>query len=151
MAEIQRVSSPLLSPPSRPRSARRPRLPHPPSRHHGPLQIPLEKTESLWTPVHQEVPIRSSNPAEAVQVLSADEAPVRGERSDIRFRVPPRTHAERVLTAVLLLGLGLIAVVLVINPALTRSDFLLGITVLCAGIALLTLMEVCRRTGPSRR
>ena len=53
--------------------------------------------------------------------------------------------------AVLLLGLGLTAIVLVTNPALTRSDFLLGGTVLGAGSALLGLMELCRRTCPPHR
>ena len=52
---------------------------------------------------------------------------------------------------VLLLGLGLTAVILVTNPAFTRSDFLLGSTVLAAGVALLVLMELCRRTCPPRR
>jgi hypothetical protein len=52
---------------------------------------------------------------------------------------------------VLLVGLALNAAILLLNPRLTRSDVLLGGTVLLAGIALLALMEFCRRTGSSRR
>ncbi len=47
--------------------------------------------------------------------------------------------------AVLVLGLALNAVVLLRHAALSRSDVLLGATVLLAGAALVVLMEVYRR------
>jgi len=49
--------------------------------------------------------------------------------------------------AVLLLGLALNALVLLRHAALSRADVMLGATVLLAGVALLVLMEVYRRTG----
>ena len=52
---------------------------------------------------------------------------------------------------VLVLGLGLNAAVLLFDPALTRADVLLGSTVLLAGVALLTFLEICRRGGPASR
>jgi hypothetical protein len=58
---------------------------------------------------------------------------------------PPRTRAERAVLAVLVLGLALNALVLLRNAALSRSDLLLGATVLLAGVSLLVLMEVYRR------
>jgi hypothetical protein len=61
--------------------------------------------------------------------------------------VPPRTGPERAVLAVLLLGLALNALVLLRHAALSRADELLGATVLLAGVALLVLMEMYRRTG----
>jgi hypothetical protein len=61
--------------------------------------------------------------------------------------VPPRTGPERLVLAVLLLGLALNALVLLRHAALSRADVMLGATVLLAGVALLVLMEVYRRTG----
>jgi hypothetical protein len=61
--------------------------------------------------------------------------------------LPPRTPAERLVLAVLLLGLALNALVLLRHAALSRADVMLGATVLLAGVALLVLMEVYRRTG----
>jgi fatty acid desaturase len=61
--------------------------------------------------------------------------------------MPPRTGAERLVLAVLVLGLALNALVLLRHAALSRSDVLLGATVLLAGITLLVMMEVYRRTG----
>ncbi|HEX4964095.1 MAG TPA: hypothetical protein VF173_24935 [Thermoanaerobaculia bacterium] len=62
--------------------------------------------------------------------------------------VPRRSTAERVILAVLLCGLGLNAAVLLANPRLSRSDLVLGGTVLLAGLILLGLMELCRRSAP---
>jgi hypothetical protein len=49
--------------------------------------------------------------------------------------------------AMLLAGLAMNALVLLRTAALSRADVLLGATVLIAGLALLVLMEVYRRTG----
>jgi hypothetical protein len=49
----------------------------------------------------------------------------------------------------LVAGLVLNALVLLRHAALSRADVLLGATVLLAGLALLVLMEVYRRTGRS--
>jgi hypothetical protein len=151
MAETQRVSSPLLSDPSRLRTARRPRLPHPPPRYKASPLIPVDATESLGPRVQHEALLATSPREEAAQALPVEEPHVERDRRDTAPRFPPRTRAERILMVVLLLGLGLTAIVLATNPALTRSDFLLGGTVLIAGSALLGLMEICRRTCPPRR
>jgi hypothetical protein len=145
MAETRRVSSFLLSP-------SRPRLPHPP-RYNAPLRIPLDETQNLRPPVQEEETPRPVTPSpleEAAQV-PLEERNAGGARRAAAPRFPPRTRTEWLLMAVLLLGLGLNAAVLLTNPALARSDRLLGATVLLAGIALLVLMELCRWTGPSRR
>ena len=63
-----------------------------------------------------------------------------------RRAAPPRTRTELTVLPVLLLGLVLNALALLRNAALTRADMLLGATVLLAGISLLVLMEVYRRT-----
>jgi hypothetical protein len=75
--------------------------------------------------------------------------PVREEErvpSPIAAAPPPRTRTERIVLAVLVLGLALNALALLRNAALTRADMLLGAAVLLAGISLLVLMEVYRRT-----
>jgi hypothetical protein len=59
--------------------------------------------------------------------------------------------AEWALLTALLLGLALNAAVLLLNPALTRADVLLGATVLLAGVVLLALMAICRRGRPVSR
>jgi hypothetical protein len=59
--------------------------------------------------------------------------------------MPPRTGTERLVLAVLVLGLALNALALLRHAALSRADVLLGTTVLLAGISLLVLMEVYRR------
>jgi hypothetical protein len=60
---------------------------------------------------------------------------------------PPRTWQERAALAVLVLGLVLNALALLRrSAALTRADMLLGAAVLLAGVSLLVLMEVYRRT-----
>jgi hypothetical protein len=65
-----------------------------------------------------------------------------------RRQVPPRSPAEWVILAVLLLGLGLNVVALLTGSRLSRSDLLLGATVLFAGLVLLILIELCRRSAP---
>jgi len=53
-----------------------------------------------------------------------------------------------VILAVLLCGLGLNVAALLTASRLSRSDLLLGATVLLAGIVLLVLIELCRRSAP---
>ncbi|HEV7507657.1 MAG TPA: hypothetical protein VGS07_22425 [Thermoanaerobaculia bacterium] len=65
-----------------------------------------------------------------------------------RRRLPPRSPAEWVILAVLLFGLGLNVVALLTGSRLSRSDLLLGATVLFAGFVLLVLIEICRRSAP---
>ncbi len=56
-----------------------------------------------------------------------------------------------VLIAALVLGLALNAGALVTNRALTGADLLLGSSVFFVGLALLVLMEICRRTERTHR
>ena len=149
MAETRRVASSLLSP-GRPRVACRPRLPHPPPRFEAPPRLPHHDTEILGPPVHREIPAPPQH-EELAPLLPAEEPRVGRARGSTAPHFPPRTRTEQMLMTVLLLGLGLTALILVTNRALTRSDFLLGSTVLAAGVALLVLMEICRRTCPPRR
>jgi hypothetical protein len=65
-----------------------------------------------------------------------------------RRQLPPRSPAERVILAVLLGGLGLNVAALLTGSRLSRSDLLLGATVLFAGLVLLILIELCRRSAP---
>jgi len=51
--------------------------------------------------------------------------------------------------AALLIGLAMNAGALLTNAAPSRSDLLLGGPVFLVGIALLVLMEICRRPGSS--
>jgi len=53
-----------------------------------------------------------------------------------------------VILGVLLCGLGLNVVALLAGSRLSRSDLLLGATVLFAGLVLLILIELCRRSAP---
>jgi len=53
-----------------------------------------------------------------------------------------------VVLAVLLCGLGLNVLALLTASRLSRSDLLLGATVLLAGIVLLILIELSRRSAP---
>jgi len=53
-----------------------------------------------------------------------------------------------VILVVLLCGLGLNVVALLAGSHLSRSDLLLGATVLFAGLVLLILIELCRRSAP---
>jgi hypothetical protein len=125
MAEIIRVS-PAGSYPAPRRAAPRPRLPHPASRK-APSRPSFDRTQDLRPPVREE----ESAPPLARPVAAAP---------------PPRTRTERTVLTVLVLGLVLNALALLRNAALTRADMLLGATVLLAGISLLVLMEVYRRT-----
>jgi fatty acid desaturase len=95
------------------------------------LRVPSEETIDMQPAVREE-PAPPSRP-----VL----------RSNRPAPAPPRTGTERLVLAVLLLGLALNALVLLRHAALSRADVLLGATVLLAGVALLVLMEVYRRVG----
>ena len=121
MAETRRVSPAAPYPASR-RAAPRPRLPHPASRK-APLRPSFDATQAPRPPVHEE----ESAPSPTVAA-------------------PPRTRTERTVLIMLVLGLVLNALALLRNAALTRADMLLGVTVLLAGISLLVLMEIYRRT-----
>ncbi len=124
MAETRRVS-PAGSHPAPRRAAPRPRLPHPASRK-APSRPAFDGTQDLRPPVRAE----ESAPPVARPVAAP----------------PPRTRTERTVLTVLVLGLALNALALLRNAALTRADMLLGATVLLAGLSLLVLMEVYRRT-----
>jgi len=132
MAEPQRaslISAPHPAPKPRPRP-----------RYAAPLQLPIDDTQDLRPPAPEAKP----EPRQAV-----DEKPaiVRARSSP-----PARTTTEWVLLTILVLGLGLNAAVLMLDPALTRADVQLGGTVLLAGVVLLALLEICRRGGrPSTR
>ncbi|MFY9824715.1 MAG: hypothetical protein WAM82_25280, partial [Thermoanaerobaculia bacterium] len=68
--------------------------------------------------------------------------------SSSRRRLPPRGPAEWVILAVLAVGLSLNVVALLTSSRLSGSDLLLGATVLLAGLILLVLIELCRRSAP---
>ena len=78
-----------------------------------------------------------------IALSSARPAPIPPRR-----QLPPRSPAEWVILAVLLFGLGLNVVALLAGSRLSRSDLLLGATVLFAGLVLLLLIELCRRSAP---
>jgi len=130
MAETQRIASS----PATARPAPKPRPRHP-SRHGSPLRPALDPTHD----VSAKTIVVAATPA-AATVYPAVGSPQR--------RLPRRSPAERVILTVLLSGLGLNVVALVTSPRLSRSDLLLGATVLFAGLVLLTLMELCRRLAP---
>jgi hypothetical protein len=130
MAETQRVASSPVS--SRPAPKPRPRHP---VRYNPPLRLPLDETQNLRPP--GVAAVEPPRPA-------ASESPAPKPR---RESPPPRSLAERLVLAVLLFGLGLNLTALLTDSRLTRSDLLLGGTVLLAGVVLLGLMELCRRTG----
>ncbi|HET9209294.1 MAG TPA: hypothetical protein VFR03_02785 [Thermoanaerobaculia bacterium] len=94
------------------------------------MRVPSEEILNLQPAERREEPAPPPRPA----LQSARPAPV-----------PPRTGTERLVLAVLVLGLALNALVLIRHAALSRADVLLGTTVLLAGSALLVLMEVYRR------
>jgi hypothetical protein len=130
MAETKRISSA----PTHSRRASRPRLPHPP-RVVPPPRRTLDETQNLRPPEPAEaIETPRPEPVDALPSGPADVAP------------PRRTSADGGVLAVLVLGLALNALVLLRYAALTRADILLGTTVLLAGLALLVLMEVYRRT-----
>ena len=143
MAEIQRAprpSAPLL----RQRPAPKPHPRHP-VHYATPLRLPLDETQDLKPPAP---PAREPKAVQEKPQEAAQERPawVRERRAP-----SPRTPAEQALMTVLVLGLGLNAAVLLFDSALTRADVLLGSTVLLAGVALLTFLEICRRGGPASR
>jgi hypothetical protein len=127
MAETQRVAPSPVS--RRPAPKPRPRHPAP---YNPRLRLPLDDMENLRPP--------SAAPVEPPQPEPATAKP-RQESP------PPRSPAERLILGVLLFGLGLNLAALVTNTRLSRSDLLLGGTVLLAGVVLLGLMELCRRNG----
>jgi len=131
MAETRRVSSA----PSHPRRAARPRLPHP----SPPPRLRLDPTQDLRPPENREAvepsrpaPLREPTPARPHHFPAAPP--------------PRRTHVEPAVLAVLVLGLALNALALLRHQALSRADVLLGAIVMIAGLALLVLMEIYRRT-----
>jgi hypothetical protein len=112
-------------------------------RYNPPLRLPLDETENLRPPGAAAV----ETPRPAAAERSAPNAPNAPKKTRRRESPPPRSPAERLVLAVLLFGLGLNLAALLTDSRLTRSDLLLGGTVLLAGVVLLGLMELCRRTG----
>jgi hypothetical protein len=138
MAETQRVASS----PASARPALKPRPKHPP-RHNPPLRPGLDETHDLRPP---SAPPRPAKPTVAATTTPAAEALPAAPSP--RRQLPPRSPAEWVILAVLAFGLGLNVVALLTASRLSRSDLLLGATVLFAGVVLLILIEVCRRSAP---
>ncbi len=143
MAETRRVSSA----PSHPRRAARPRLPHPPRIQPPQLRIdvtqdprPLESGGAVEIPVP--APPREPEPA-----LEPTPAATPARPPHFPATPPPRrARVEPAVLAVLVLGLALNALALLRHAALSRADVLLGAIVMFAGLALLVLMEIHRRT-----
>jgi hypothetical protein len=138
MAETQRVASSPAS--SRPAPKPRPRHP---SRYNPPLWPAPDETHDLRPPGATPKPTK---PAMAETTPAAAE--LRPATSSLRRQLPPRSPAEWVILAVLTCGLGLNVVALLTTSRLSRSDLLLGATVLFAGLVLLILIELCRRESP---
>ncbi len=124
MAETHRITS------SSPRPAPKPRLRHPPRQ--GSMPVRPAPGPAKPVAVAATTPLPESRPAAALP----------------RRRLPPRSPAEWVILAVLLGGLGLNVAALLTGSRLSRSDLLLGATVLFAGLVLLILIELCRRSAP---
>lgn len=139
MAETRRVSS---APPTVRRASARPRLPHPPRLPASPRVI--EDTDDLRPPGPREdiEPVFQEPPHEPAPPLAVVPLP-----RIVAALLLRRTRTEWMVLAMLVAGLALNAVVLLRHVALSRADVLLGATVLFAGLALLVLMEVYRRTG----
>ena|ERR1700686_3668105 len=127
MAETQRIASAPLAP----RPGPKPRPRHP-ARQSPPLSPALD-------PMPAKARVVATTTSAAAVYLSA---------SSPRRTLPRRSPAEWVILAVLLLGLGLNVAALATSSHLSRSDLLLGATVLLAGLVLLILMELCRRLAP---
>jgi hypothetical protein len=148
MAEPQRASA-LPDAPQRSRLAPKPRPPHP--YYAAPLRLPLDATQDLSPTA------RAVEPAGLPPPIEPEAEPPAAPRRDGRTRhaVVPRLSSrppgEWVLMAVVLLGLTLNASSCLTSDALSRSDRLLGSAVFLVGLALLVLMEVCRRTGRTSR
>lgn len=141
MAETRRASS---ASPSPARRGPRPRLPHPP-RHETPRRVPADDTKDLLPPAPEPGLPRPVVSAPAAPAVPVDRTPAK--RPSRRAVPPPRSQTERVALGVLLLGLALNALALLRGAKLSPSDLLLGGTVLLAGVTLLVLMEVYRRTS----
>jgi hypothetical protein len=140
MAETQRASA-SPSPAARPRRAPKTRPPHP-TRYAAPLRLPVDETENLMPPVARPLPpakqeIPDRRPAE--------------RRASARRPAVSRSPGEWTLIAALLFGLALNAGSLLINAGLSRADRLLGFSVFLGGLALLVLIEICRRTERTSR
>jgi hypothetical protein len=139
MAETQWIASSPAS--SRPVPKPRPRRP---PRYSPPLRPGLDETHDLRPPRAAPPP----GPAKPEVVATAPSAAeVHPAASSPRRRLPPRSPAEWVILAVLVSGLGLNVAALLTSPRLSRSDLILGATVLFAGFILLILIELCRRSA----
>ena len=139
MAETHRIAS------SSARPAPKPRLRHPPRHSPVPVRLGLDETHDLRPPRTAPQP----GPAKPAAVATPPSAPeIRPAALLPRRQLPPRSPAEWVILAVLLFGLGLNVVALLAGSRLSRSDLLLGATVLFAGLVLLILIELCRRSAP---
>jgi hypothetical protein len=138
MAEPQRASSLPDSVP-RPRPARRPSAVPP----------RLDETQDLSPPISAAPP---ADPLTAIENETADwSAWVRRSGRIWRFAFPSRPTGEWVLIAVLLLGLALNVSFVLANVELSRSDRLLGSAMFLAGLAILVLIEIGRRSGTTSR
>jgi hypothetical protein len=135
MAETRRVSSA----PSHPRRSARPRLPHPPRVQ--PPQLRIDVTQDLRPPESRE----AVEPPRPAPLREPEPTPARPHHFPAT-PPPRRTRAEPAVLAVLVLGLALNALALLRHKALSRADVLLGAVVMIAGLALLVLMEIYRRT-----
>ena len=139
MAETQRIAS------SSPRPAPKPRLRHPPRQSPMPARSGSDETHDLNPPR----PAPRPEPAKSAAVAAPPSVPeIRPAALVPRRQAPPRSPAEWVILLVLLCGLGLNVVALATGSRLSRSDLLLGATVLFAGLVLLILIELCRRNAP---
>jgi hypothetical protein len=110
-------------------------------RYNPPLRLPPDE-------IHEIDETQDLRPPDAAMVEAP--RPAAAERSAAKMKresPPPRSPAEWLVLAVLLFGLGLNLAALLTDSRLTRSDLLLGGTVLLAGVVLLGLMELCRRNG----
>jgi hypothetical protein len=138
MAETQRIASSSVTA----RPAPKPRARHP-SHPSSPLRPALDETHDLRPPSARSLQVKPTLVATAPSATAGHPA-----ARSIQRRLRRRSPAEWVILAVLLSGLGLNVVALVTSSRLSRSDLLLGATVLLAGLVLLTLMELCRRLAP---
>ena len=138
MAEPHRASSLLVA------SARPRRVP----KLRPALQPPLDATQDLSPSAHRTE--RPDLPAPAQREAVEPPAEVHGVEVR-RAALPSRTPGEWTLIAVLLGGLALNAVALATSGALSGSDRLLGSAVFLGGVALLVLIEICRRTNCGSR
>jgi len=147
MAEPQRASSLTVG---SSRSHRLPKLRPPrPAGYAAALQVPLDATQDLSPSARRTE--RAGPPASVGPAVLDPQAEVRSDARAQRPALPLRTPGEWTLIAVLLGGLALNAVALVTSGALSGSDRLLGSAVFLGGVALLVLIEICRRTDCGSR